>query len=105
MKRFGHGVKTPFAHFFDQGHILLADMSVLLRHALVGLYYAGRKHWVGDPGAALDLGSIEHAAERSREESFEDMDIVVTHDDPSCELVLPVRRKRPAEAEPLRATA
>jgi hypothetical protein len=98
-------VNTPFAHFFDQCHILPADMRVLLRHAGMGLYYAGRKHWVGDPDSALDLGSIEQAAERSREEFFEEMDIVVTHDDPTCELVLPVRRKRPADAEPLRAAA
>ena len=69
-------------------------MRVVLRHAVIGLYYAGLKHWVGDPGSAMDLETIERATEVSRDESFEEMDIVVTYDDPTCELVLPLRRKR-----------
>ncbi|MGO8926779.1 MAG: hypothetical protein ACLQU3_07815 [Limisphaerales bacterium] len=81
-------------------------MRVLLRHAGIGLFYAGRKHWVGDADSALDLATIERATELSREESFEEMDVVVTYDDdPSCELVLPLRRKQVAEAGPLRAPA
>ena len=80
-------------------------MRVLLRHAVLGLYYAGRKHWVGDPGSALDLGSIELATELSREEEFGDMKILVTYDDPSCELVLPIRRSKQAANEPLRDAA
>jgi hypothetical protein len=80
-------------------------MRVVLRHAGIGLYYAGHKHWVGDPGAALDLDSIERATELSREESFEEMDLVVTCDDPACELVLPLRRKRTAPDAAVRAAA
>lgn len=74
-------------------------MKVLLRHAASGLYYAGRRHWVGNPGSATDLGTIEHATERSREESLEEMDIVVTYDDPIREVVLPLRRKKAAAPE------
>ena len=74
-------------------------MKVLLRHAASGLYYAGRRHWVGNPGSATDLGTIEHATERSREESLGEMDIVVAHDDGTCELVLPLRRKKAAAPE------
>ena len=80
-------------------------MRVTLRHPGIGLYYAGRKHWVGDPGSALDLGTIERAAELSRDEAFEEMDIYVAYDDPSCELVLPIRRKKAANAELLRSAA
>jgi hypothetical protein len=80
-------------------------MRVVLRHAGIGLYYAGRKHWVGDPDSALDLETIERATELSRDESFEEMDIVMTYDDPFCELVLPLRRKREAGQEPLREAA
>jgi len=80
-------------------------MKVLLRHAGIGLYYAGHKHWVGNPEAALDLGTVERATELSREEAFEEMDMVVTYDDPTCELVLPLRRKQAAPAEPMRAVA
>ena len=80
-------------------------MKVLLRHPEIGLYYAGRKHWVGNPGSALDLETIERATELSRDESFEEMDVVVSHGDPSCDLVLPIRRKRAADAKPRRAAA
>ena len=80
-------------------------MRVLLRHAVIGLYYAGRKHWVGNPGSALDLGTIERATELSRDEEFGDMDILVTYDDPSCELLLPLRRSKQAADESLRDAA
>ena len=68
----------------------------------IGLYYAGRKHWVGDADSALDLETVERAAELSRDESFWQMDIVVPHDDSTRELVLPIRRKTAGDAEPLR---
>ena len=74
-------------------------MRVVLKHAELGLYYAGHKHWVGDPDSALDLATIERATELSRDESFGEMDIVVTYDDPVCELVLPLRRKTEADDE------
>jgi hypothetical protein len=38
----------------------------------------------------------------SRDESFAEMDIVVTYDDPICELVLPLRRSEEADDESLR---
>jgi hypothetical protein len=65
-------------------------MKVLLRNSRIGLYYAGRKHWVGKPDAAVDLGTIEHAAELSRDEDFAQMEILVDYGDPACELVLPL---------------
>jgi hypothetical protein len=77
-------------------------MRVVLKHAELGLYYAGHKHWVGDPDSALDLATIERATELSRDESFGEMDIVVTYDDPVCELVLPLRRSEQADDESLR---
>ena len=80
-------------------------MRVLLRHAVIGLYYAGRKHWVGNPDSALDLGTIERATELSRDESFEEMDIVVTSGDPTRELVLPLKRRGAPDAEPLGTAA
>jgi hypothetical protein len=80
-------------------------MRVLLWHAGIGLYFAGHKHWVGHSAAALVFASVEQAIEASRDESFEEMAIVVNHDDPTCELVLPSRRKKPPDAEPLRPAA
>jgi len=74
-------------------------MKVLLRNPSIGLYYAGRKHWVSRSDAAANLGTIERAFELSREESFEQMEILVDYDDPLCELVLPVKpRGRPTSA-------
>jgi hypothetical protein len=66
-------------------------MRVLLRNARVGLYYAGRKHWVGKPEAAADLMTIEHATEVSADENFDQMEIVVDYDDPACGFVLPLK--------------
>jgi hypothetical protein len=80
-------------------------MRVVLRHSGIGLYSAGRKHWVGDAGSALDLETIERAAELSREEDFEEMEIYVVYDDPFCELVLPLARKRASIDDTLRPAA
>ena len=76
-------------------------MSVLLRNSRIGLYYAGRKHWVGNPDTAADLQTIEHATELSRDENFEQMEIVVGYEDPLCELVLPLSTRKPPGNEPL----
>ena len=89
----------------DHCEIPLSGMQVVLRHAGIDLYYAGRKHWVGNPDSALDLETIERATELSRDESFEEMDIVVTSDDPTRELVLPLKRRGAADAEPLGTAA
>jgi hypothetical protein len=65
-------------------------MSVILRHAPSGFCYGGQKCWVNGSGHALDLGTIERAGEAAREEDFGGMEIVVSFDDPVCELVLPL---------------
>jgi L-rhamnose isomerase len=69
-------------------------MKVVLRQAGIGLYYAGRKHWASNPAVALDLETIERATELSRHEPFREMEIHVTYDDPVCDLVLRLGRKR-----------
>ncbi len=74
-------------------------MRVLLRNARISLYYAGRKHWVGRPEGAANLGTVERAAELSCDENFEHMEIYVDYGDPVGDLVLPIRpasvRKQP----------
>ena len=80
-------------------------MRVILRHAGIGLCYGSRKHWVGSRDSAVNLETIERATELGRDESFGYMDIVVTYDDPSCEPVLPLRRKKEAEDESRRDAA
>jgi hypothetical protein len=74
-------------------------VKVLLRNSRIGLYYAGRKHWVGKPDAAADLMTIERATELSRDENFDQMEILVDYDDPACDLVLTLKPRsgqRPA---------
>ncbi len=72
---------------------------MILRHSGIGLYYAGRKHWVGRPDQALDLGTIEGAIERSREEAFEEMEVLVDYGDPVCSLVFTLKRNQAAEVQ------
>ncbi len=62
----------------------------------IDLYDAGRKHWVGDADFTLDLEAIERATESSRNESIGEIEIVESYDDPACNLVLPLQRKRAA---------
>ncbi len=69
-------------------------MKVLLRNARIGLYYAGPKHWVGRPDAAVDLQTMELATQVSRDEDFDQMEILVDYGDPTCELVLPLRARK-----------
>ena len=80
-------------------------MSVILRHPGIGLYYASRKHWVGSPRSAVDLGTVERAVQLSRAESFDEMDIVVTCEDRAGEVVIPVRRGRADDADPIHKAA
>ena len=67
-------------------------MSVVLRHGGSGYYYGGRSCWVAGPGRAVDLGTIERAAAAGRVENFGGIEIVVSFDEPECELVLPLGR-------------
>ena len=69
----------------------MLGVKVLLRNCRAGLYYAGRKHWVGKPDAAADLMTIEHATELSADENFDQMEILLDYGDPACELVIPLK--------------
>jgi hypothetical protein len=70
-------------------------VKLLLRNARIGLYYAGRKHWVGKADAAADLMTVERATELSADENFDQMEILVDYGDPTCELVLPLKPRSP----------
>jgi hypothetical protein len=84
---------------------LRGKMRVVLRHAEIDRYYARRKHWVSNPGSALGLKTIKRATIVSRDESFGEMEIVLTYDDPSCELVLPLRCERKTDDQARRDAA
>ncbi len=65
-------------------------MRVVLRRRESGFYFAGWEWFVRDPEHALDLGTIENAAQTARQACFGAMEIVACPGDPDCELVLPL---------------
>ena len=78
-------------------------MNVVLRHATSRYYYAGPGYWVQGAEDAVDLGTIEGAADAARKESFGGLEIVAGFGDPDCELVLPVSRKATTSVKAPRA--
>jgi hypothetical protein len=69
-------------------------MKVFLHLGPEGFYYAGRGHWTSEPRRALDLETIEEAAEVGHEADLENMELVVCTGDASCAFVLPLRRRQ-----------
>ncbi len=69
-------------------------MSVILRHAFTGFFYLGPHCWINGRAHASDLGTIENAIETGREEDFGSMEIVACAEDPECQLVLPLHRRK-----------
>jgi hypothetical protein len=66
-------------------------MRVYLRNTDTGLYYAGSGQWVPDLSGALDLGEIEYASQLACEENLAEAEMVLSYDNPACQLALPVR--------------
>ena len=85
----GSGVNTPVA--LSGGAPKVSVMTVILRHAKRGSFYAGPRCWVNDARKALDLKTVEHAVEISRKEELGEVQIVARFDDPYPELVFPLR--------------
>jgi len=65
-------------------------MGVILRNSLSRFCYGGDACWIDDPEHALDLGTIERATETARTVGFGRLEVVVSFDEPDCELVLPL---------------
>jgi hypothetical protein len=70
--------------------LAVALVVVILRNRPSGFWYAGQTSWVNDRERALDLGTVEDAVETGRQVGFGAMEVVVTFDDPLCELVYPL---------------
>ncbi len=64
-----------------------------LRHTPSGFYFGGRHVWVATPESALDLGTIEHAAQVGGEVEFDGMEILASFDEPDCQLAFPLASK------------
>ncbi len=67
-------------------------VKVLLRNILNGWYYQGPTQWSPRQQEALDLAQLSWAVEVVFKEHLENVEIVLSYDDPRYNVVLPVER-------------
>jgi hypothetical protein len=65
-------------------------MKILLRDPNSGRYYAHPNHWVQTSAEATDFTSMAAAARYWHEHAFETCHVVVSYEEPACELALAV---------------
>lgn len=65
-------------------------MKVFLRDTQTGRFYQGPSQWTPEQGEALDLKQVARAVERIFEAHLENVEILLSYDEPRYDLVLPV---------------
>ena len=65
-------------------------MKVFIRDTQTGWYYQEPSKWTPDQEAAWDLGQVARAVERIFEAHLENVEILLSYDDPRYDLVLAV---------------
>jgi hypothetical protein len=65
-------------------------MKVFLRSTQNGWYYKGPSKWTPEPQAAQDLGQTARAVALIFEAHLENVEILLSYDNPRYDLVLPV---------------
>ena len=65
-------------------------MKVFLRNTKTGWFYQGPSRWTPEQAVALDLVQVARAVERIFEAHLEDVEILLSYEDPRYDLVLPV---------------
>ena len=65
--------------------------KVFLRCQGTGQYYAWANVWSGITSVAHEFDTVESAAELARKRGFAGMEVLVRKDDPSGDLILPLR--------------
>jgi len=65
-------------------------MKVFLRSTQTGWFYQGPSQWTPEQGAALDLRQVTRAVECIFQARLENVEILLSYDDPRYDLVLPV---------------
>ena len=76
------------------------SMKVFLRNTQTGWYYQGPAKWTPEQEAAEDLAQVAHAVERIFKAHLENVEILLSYDDPRYDLVLPVPPS-PSRPDPL----
>jgi hypothetical protein len=67
--------------------------KVFLRCRGTGQYYAWANVWSGNTSVAHEFDTVESAALVARKRGLAGMEVVVRDDDPTCDLILPVRQQ------------
>jgi len=73
-------------------------MKVFVRNTQSGWFYQGPSQWTPEQKMALDLGQVARAVERIFEAHWENVEILLSYDEPRYDLVLPVPAS-PSRAE------
>jgi hypothetical protein len=76
-------------------------MKVFIRNTQTGWYYQEPSKWTPDQGAACDLQQVARAVERIFEAHLENVEILLSYDEPRYDLVLSVPPS-PSRVDPLR---
>lgn len=65
-------------------------MKVFIRDTKNGWYYQGPSQWTPDQGRACDLKQVAQAVQEIFEAHLENVEILLSYDEPRYDLVLPV---------------
>jgi len=76
-------------------------MKVFLRNTQTGWFFQEPSQWTPDQGAACNLEQVARAVERIFEAHLENVEILLSYDEPRYDLVLAVPPS-PSRADPLR---
>ena len=68
----------------------IESMKVFIRSTKNGWYYQEPAKWTPDQRAAYDLKQVARAVERIFQDRLEDIEILLSYDEPRYDLVLPV---------------
>ena len=76
-------------------------MKVFIRDTQTGWYFQEPSKWTPDQAAAFDHGQIAKAVERIFAAHLENVEILLSYDEPRYDLILPVPPS-PSRADPLK---
>jgi hypothetical protein len=65
-------------------------MKVYIRNTKTGWYFQEPSKWTQEQGSACDLEQVAKAVERIFADHLEDVEILLSYDEPRYDLVLPV---------------
>jgi hypothetical protein len=66
-------------------------MKVFLRRTNTNFYYAGNNDWTEDSRYARDFDQVEDAIQFHKDEKLAGVEVVLSYDDPFCNVALPLQ--------------